>query len=94
MVTVKYRKTIGGYVLDSIFGVNKQQVQPNEPTSCRHCGKKEVFANCQALMCRKPLCGDCAKKCKSCGKYFCPKHIGNHKCNLPQNSNFFTKNFQ
>jgi len=26
------------------------------------------------------LCEDCAKKCKICGKYFCPEHLENHKC--------------
>lgn len=26
------------------------------------------------------LCEECAKKCEKCGKYYCPKHIGNHKC--------------
>ena len=28
----------------------------------------------------KKLCKDCAKKCKSCGMFFCLKHINNHKC--------------
>jgi len=27
-----------------------------------------------------PLCSDCAKKCKKCRKYFCKKHIKNHRC--------------
>ena len=26
------------------------------------------------------ICQSCAKQCKNCGKYFCPKHISKHKC--------------
>lgn len=39
------------------------------------CQKRHPFAS-KGLF----LCKDCAKKCKTCGKYFCPKHIDNHKC--------------
>lgn len=39
------------------------------------CQKKTIFSNCE-----KALCSDCAKKCKRCGKYFCDKHLNNHKC--------------
>lgn len=26
------------------------------------------------------VCSDCAKKCKKCGKIYCPNHIKNHSC--------------
>lgn len=29
------------------------------------------------------LCEKCAKRCKGCGKYFCPKHLEKHKCKNP-----------
>lgn len=63
---------------------------------CSYCGKgldkNEVKAKCSSLMglhsnqtfihefIGQILCKDCAKKCKKCGKYFCPKHINKHYC--------------
>ena len=26
------------------------------------------------------LCDSCAKKCKKCNRFFCPKHIEKHRC--------------
>ena len=54
---------------------------------CSWCGKK-VKNKEKDFICQgshifskgKYLCKGCAKKCKKCGKYFCPKHINNHKC--------------
>jgi len=51
---------------------------------CRHCGKDlrktTPFAHCSNFWCGKPLCKECTKKCKRCGKYYCPKHIKTHNC--------------
>ncbi len=47
------------------------------------CGKTEtnLAGNMIAFQTHNNLCSNCAHKCKHCGKYFCPKHILNHKCN-------------
>ena len=29
---------------------------------------------------KAPLCKNCSKKCKKCGKFYCPEHIKNHDC--------------
>lgn len=58
-----------------------------EKDFCSECGKR-TQAICQMKVlsglfgsCEEPLCLDCAKKCKKCGKYFCSNHIHNHSCN-------------
>jgi|SRR3989344_7321534 len=65
---------------DSIFGTGIE---------CVYCGKKikKSIAVCSSGMFGhwqnkfyRYLCKDCAKKCKECGRYFCPKHIKNHNC--------------
>jgi len=81
-MVIKYRKSIGGYILDSVFGVNdKTNIQEQTKLSeCGYCGKLENYSKCQKLFCDKILCKDCAKKCKKCGRFFCPKHINSHGC--------------
>lgn len=55
--------------------------------NCTWCGAtlKDHYAYiiCQKhhfLNLRRCLCEKCAKKCPKCDKFFCPKHIKNHKC--------------
>lgn len=63
---------------------------------CTFCGKRtKIVASCQHTSflgsCGKyydfdeftlvnKLCKTCARRCKDCKKYFCPKHIEKHKC--------------
>lgn len=63
---------------------------------CNHCGeavkKLKAACSCSGALSFKhflsgnlytgkyELCSNCAKKCKDCGRYFCPKHINNHTC--------------
>ncbi|MDP2925212.1 MAG: hypothetical protein Q8N99_02455 [Nanoarchaeota archaeon] len=53
---------------------------------CSNCGKRTqvVCKNHSAWIgdCGTALCFDCVEKCKNCRKYFCSKHIYNHKCRL------------
>ncbi len=54
-----------------------------EKDFCSSCGKRtEIICQSKSIMgnCEKALCSDCAKKCKSCGKHFCSRHIHKHKC--------------
>ncbi len=64
-----------------------------EEETCDYCGKRgvKISAQCQhnsmwSGICynvtREPkkLCSKCTKKCKDCGKYFCPDHLKNHNC--------------
>lgn len=67
--------------------------------NCTWCGSSLKFdkennrykwTNCQGLHLTwkgKILCEECAKKCKKCGQYFCPKHINNHKCIVKELNN-------
>lgn len=85
---IKYRKSIGGYILDSLFGVDKQNIviqdSNEEDNFCGHCGKKILKTDkefiCQYGWCGDNFCSDCAKKCKKCGKHYCIKHIKSHTC--------------
>lgn len=90
-MVVKYRKSIGGYVLDSVFGAPDQKViVEQEPLKyCDECGKIGVTARCcntdsllGKLNCKKTLCKNCAEryKCKKCKRHFCYKHWKNHNC--------------
>lgn len=61
---------------------------------CINCGRfiKKPFSICSKEEVRwtpthpmilkqyRYLCKDCSKKCKECGKYFCPIHLKDHKC--------------
>lgn len=93
MGVFKYRKSIGGYILDSIFGVgqnNNQKIEDDEEDNyCEHCGskilKKEKDFICKGSWCEATLCSECAKKCRKCKKYFCLEHVNNHKCDENKN---------
>ena len=50
---------------------------------CDCCGKVgKMHSIC--CKCEEELCKECSKKCKRCGKHFCPKHIDKHKSILSQ----------
>jgi len=92
-MVVKYRKSVGGYILDSVFGVNDKTItHQTELVGCDYCGKLENHSKCQKSFCNKILCKDCAKKCKKCGKFFCPKHINNHGCGYDAVPDFSVSN--
>lgn len=89
-MVVKYRKSVGGYVLDSVFGAPNQKVKvEHELKYCDECGKIGIIARCSHvdsvlgnLNCKRNLCRNCAEdyKCKKCKKHFCHKHWENHNC--------------
>jgi len=66
----------------------KTRVMDEESKTCSNCKKKNVkivslcngFHFNTGFLAGYRLCKDCAKKCKKCGKSFCPKHIKKHKC--------------
>lgn len=71
----------------------KLKQEQNLSGKCDFCGKitKQLKAVCSKghiksiqSFCGIPedygLCSDCAKKCKKCNKYFCPKCIKKHRC--------------
>ena len=68
--------------------MNSKRIQENlgviKTDICAYCGshvgKDKIKAKCMKALCLKWLCSKCAKRCKKCGKMFCPKHIKKHKC--------------
>ncbi|MFH1310783.1 MAG: hypothetical protein ABIH65_00050 [Nanoarchaeota archaeon] len=71
--------------------VSRPQTLQGALVNCTFCGKHLPMKNgsLEFFRCQNTfhlfgkgmfICKDCATKCKKCGKYFCPKHINNHKC--------------
>ncbi len=66
----------------------RSKAMDEESKTCSNCKKKntEIIALCSGhnfnwgFLAGYRLCKDCSNKCKKCGKYFCSKHINNHKC--------------
>lgn len=61
-----------------------EEAKEQKNRSCIHCGKifkdKTSGAICKDFWCgNSRVCDDCMKKCKVCGKIFCPKHFNKHK---------------
>lgn len=62
--------------------IEKEILSGKRKTDCGYCGNVcKVNATCsRSIICGKYLCSSCASKCENCNKFYCPKHLLNHKC--------------
>ena len=76
-----------GRFVDKVFAVCSQPdaaLGPAErilfPMAGKHMGYAHKYSQESFGYDINILCEECAKKCKKCGKYFCPEHLKKHKC--------------